>query len=135
VLGVVTGEIVSSGGIAESKLMALNPPLLPGSTLPLPVNGETFVLQRKGVQLDADILVCTLRTNGYAARAASIKAASFARCNGCLHVGVIVPACRMYDARMQAPFLWYGQALVSLSGFAPRPLIVAVRAGGAQIPA
>ena len=38
--------------------MALNPPLLPGSTLPLPVNGETFVLQRKGIQLDADILVC-----------------------------------------------------------------------------
>lgn len=37
--------------------MALNPPLLPGSTLPLPVNGETFVLQRKGIQLDADILV------------------------------------------------------------------------------
>jgi len=36
--------------------MALNPPLLPGSLLPLPVNGETFVLQRKGIQLDADIL-------------------------------------------------------------------------------
>eukprot|EP00802_Teleaulax_amphioxeia_P021614 Tamp_21983.p1 GENE.Tamp_21983~~Tamp_21983.p1 ORF type:complete len:225 (-),score=15.57 Tamp_21983:214-888(-) len=36
--------------------MALNPPLIPGGTLPLPVNGETFVLQRKGIQLDADIL-------------------------------------------------------------------------------
>ena len=37
--------------------MALNPPLIPGGTLPLPVNGETFVLQRKGILLDADIQV------------------------------------------------------------------------------
>ena len=37
--------------------MALNPPLIPGGTLPLPVNGETFVLQRKGVLLDADVQV------------------------------------------------------------------------------
>lgn len=36
--------------------MALNPPLIPGSHLPLPVNGETFVLQRKGIQLDADVM-------------------------------------------------------------------------------
>lgn len=35
--------------------MALNPPLIPGSMLPLPVNGETFVLQRKGITLDAHI--------------------------------------------------------------------------------
>jgi hypothetical protein len=37
--------------------MALNPPLIPGGTLPLPVNGETFVLQRKGVLFDADVQV------------------------------------------------------------------------------
>jgi hypothetical protein len=37
--------------------MALNPPLIPGGTLPLPVNGETFVLQRTGVLLDADVQV------------------------------------------------------------------------------
>ena len=36
--------------------MALNPPLLPGAALPLPVAGETFVLHRRGIQLDAEVL-------------------------------------------------------------------------------
>ena len=103
--------------------MALNPPLLPGSTLPLPVNGETFVLQRKGVQIDADILVRARRTNGCAARAASIYRTLLGaqRSESCLYVGVIVLACIMCGVRMQVSFVSCEQSLISLSRFVCLP--------------
>jgi len=35
--------------------MALNPPLMPEIDLPMPVHGETFILHRRGVELEAEL--------------------------------------------------------------------------------
>eukprot|EP00960_Hanusia_phi_P048096 758766-Hanusia_phi.AAC.1 len=44
------------GRYQKQITMALNPPLIPGQGLPLPVHGELFILQRSDVRFEAEVV-------------------------------------------------------------------------------